>query len=57
MVPKAGIVSSISNLKIAKYQEETQQTPSTPILPPQPSGAYEVDESVIACKYDFMMSA
>ena len=48
--PKAGVVPTLSDLKIAGYLEEEGQTPSTPILPPQPSGNYEVDESVITCK-------
>ena len=57
IVPKAGLLPPLSDLQIAEGQQETEQTPSEPILPPKPSGNYEVDESVIACKVDFVMVA
>lgn len=31
-------------------ERETGETPTEPILPPQPSGIYEVDDRVIACE-------
>ncbi|KAI9696262.1 MAG: hypothetical protein M1836_005815 [Candelina mexicana] len=42
-------LETISSIKIGKEQGETEETPSDPILPPEPSGNYEVDESVRAC--------
>ena len=39
---------SISNIEINKAQQEAEQTPSDPILPPQPNRTYEVDKSVKA---------
>lgn len=44
------VTDSISNIKIGEAQLEAEQTPSEPILPPQPSGNYDVDESVRACE-------
>lgn len=44
------IVNAISNIKIGAAQREAEQTPSEPILPPQPKGSYDVDESVKACE-------
>ena len=35
----------ISGFNINEAQREIEQTPSNPILPTQPSGHYEVDES------------
>lgn len=44
------VTESISNIKISETQRQAEQTPSDPILPPQPSGKYNVDESVRACE-------
>ena len=44
------VSNSVSNTKISAAQRDVEQTPSEPILPPQPSGKYDVDESVRACK-------
>lgn len=44
------VIDSISNIKIGEAQREVEQTPSEPIFPPQPSGNYDVDESVRACE-------
>ena len=43
-------VNDISNIKIGAAQREPEQTPLEPILPPQPNGSYDVDESVLACE-------
>lgn len=50
MVSGTEAVNDISNIKIGAAQREPEQTPSEPILPPQPNGSYYVDESVIACE-------
>ena len=47
------VTDSISNIKLNEAQREAEQTPSEPILPPQPSGNYDVDESVSACEVGF----
>ena len=44
------VTISISNIKIIEAQRKAEQTPSEPTLPPQPSGNYDVDESVRACE-------
>jgi len=44
------VPDSASNIQIGEAQRKLEQTPSDPILPPQPSGSYEVDESVRACE-------
>ena len=36
-----------ANLIVDKHQREVKETPSE-ILPPEPSGSYEVDESVVS---------
>ena len=36
-----------ANLVVDKHQREVKETPSE-ILPPEPSGSYEVDESVVS---------
>ncbi len=53
MMSGTEVTNSISNIKISEAQREVEQTPSEPILPPQPSGNYDVDESVRACKVEF----
>ena len=45
-----GVVGSISKIKIGEAHQDFEKTPSEPILPPQPSGIYEVDESVRGCR-------
>ena len=50
MMSEAEAVDSISSIKIGKAQRDAEQTPSEPFLPPQPSGTYEVDESVRSCR-------
>lgn len=52
VMPETEITNSISNVKISAAPQEAEQTPSEPILPPQPSGKYHVDESVRACRLD-----
>lgn len=42
---------TISNIAIGQAQKEIEQTPSDPFLPPQVSGSYQVDPSVIAGSY------
>lgn len=37
-----------ANLIVDKHQREVKETPTDPILPPEPSGSYEVDESVVS---------
>ena len=49
-VSKTNVTDSIFNMKISETQREFEGTPSEPILPPQPSGEFEVDESVRACE-------
>lgn len=49
-MPVTEVTDSISNIKISEAQLEAEQPPSEPILPPQPSGNYEVDERVRACE-------
>lgn len=44
------ISDCISDIKISEVQREVERTTSAPILPPQPSGNYEIDESVKACE-------
>ena len=44
------VIDSISNIQIGEAQRDDEQTPSEPILPPQPKGNYEVDESVRGCR-------
>ena len=46
---------SISNIKISEVQREAEQHPLEPILPSQPSGNYDVDESVKACEVGFQV--
>lgn len=53
MMSRTEVTNSISNIKISEAPREVEQTPSEPILPPQPSGNYDVDESVRACKVEF----
>lgn len=42
--------SASSERGISRDHRKADQTPSEPILPPQPSGKYNVDESVRACR-------
>ncbi len=44
------VTISISDVKIDEVQWEAAQTLLEPILAPHPSGNYEVDESVKACR-------
>lgn len=44
------VTDSIPEIKISEAQRKAEQTPSEPILPPQPSGNYDVDENVRACE-------
>ena len=44
------VIDSIYNIQIGEAQRDAEQTPSEPILPPQPKGNYEVDESVRGCR-------
>ncbi len=53
MMSRTEVTNSISNIKISEAPREVEQTPSEPILPPQPRGNYDVDESVRACKVEF----
>ncbi|KAL9627311.1 MAG: hypothetical protein Q9164_007642, partial [Protoblastenia rupestris] len=50
MMSGTEVTDSISKIKIREAQRDTEQTPSEPILPPQPSENYDVDKSVIACE-------
>ncbi len=50
VVSWAEVTDSISNIGISEAQWEVEQPPSEPILPPQPSGKYDVDESVRTCE-------
>jgi len=47
---KTAILNSGSDGDMTNAQQAPEQTPSEPILPPQPSGYYEVDDSVRACE-------
>ena len=49
-LPGSNFAHWISNIEINRAQREAEQTPPDPILPPQPSGIYDVDESVVACE-------
>ena len=48
--PSSTLSQSISKIQYSAAQQEVEQTPSDPILPPQPSGVYEVDQSVTVCE-------
>ena len=50
MLPGMEVIDSIRTIKIDEAPREVEQTPSEPILPPQLSGNYNVDESVKACE-------
>lgn len=50
MMSETEAVNAISNIKIGAAQRDAEQTPTEPILPPQPKGSYDVDESVKACE-------
>lgn len=50
VVSGSKISDCISDVKISEVQREVERTASAPILPPQPSGNYEIDESVKACE-------
>ena len=51
VISETEIDAFAANLIIDKHQREVKETPSDPILPPEPSGSYEVDESVKACGF------
>ena len=44
------VITSVPDIETDGAPRETEQTPSDLILPPQPSGNYDVDESVRACE-------
>lgn len=48
----AEVTDSISRIEISENHRKLEQTPSETILPPQPSGSYDVDESVRACEFE-----
>ncbi len=50
-IPETEIDACPANLIIGKHQREVEGTSSDPILPLEPSGSYEVDESVKACGF------
>ena len=49
--PETGIDACPANPILGKHQREVEGIPSDLILPPEPSGSYEVDESVKACGF------
>ena len=43
LIPKTKIDARVSNCIIGKHQCEVKETPSDPILPPEPNGSYQVE--------------
>jgi hypothetical protein len=49
------ITHTISNIAIGDAQRKIEQTPAEPIEPPKPAGQYEVDQSVIDGKRNWIL--